>query len=77
VSLLLLLVVAVVDKIIPANAGDYYRAGVHLVSNLVVGFVALEFLRRRAARERAAYESRLSPAQPTTEEADVLVEAAH
>lgn len=73
-SLLLLLVVAIVDKLIPAGAGPYYRAGIHLVSNLVVGLAALEFLRRRAARERAIYEARLLG---PSEEPEVLVETAH
>lgn len=76
-SLLLLLVVAIVDKLIPAGAGAFYRAGVHLVSNLAVGLVGLEFLRRRAARERARYEARLVEAHSPPEEVDVLVEAAH
>lgn len=76
-SLVLLLVVAVVDKLIPVGAGDYYRAGIHLVSNLVVGFIGLEFLRRRAAHQRAAYEARLARAQRPAGEPDVVVEAAH
>lgn len=76
-TLVLLLVVAVVDKLIPASAGDYYRAGVHLVANLVVGFGALEILRRRAVRQRAEYEARLARAQSPTEESDVVLEAAH
>ena len=76
-SLVLLLVVAIVDKLIPVGAGDYYRAGIHLVSNLLVGFGALEFLRRRAARQRAVYEARLTPTQRPDDEPDVLVEAAH
>lgn len=76
-SLVLLLVVAIVDKLIPAGAGDLYRAGVHLVSNLVVGFAALEVLRRYAARTRASYEARLSQAQPSVSEPDVVVEAVH
>lgn len=76
-SLVLLLVVAIVDKLIPAGAGAYYRAGVHLASNLVLGFAALEFLRRRAARQRAVYEARLVHAPSPTEEPETLVEPAH
>lgn len=75
VSLLLLLVVAVVDKLIPATAGAGYRAGVHLVSNLVIGFGALELLRRRATRQRAAYESRL--VRSTAPREELVTEAAH
>ncbi|MFW5940272.1 MAG: NADH-quinone oxidoreductase subunit NuoH [Chloroflexota bacterium] len=74
-SLILLLVVAVVDKLIPVGAGPYFRAGVHLVSNLVVGFSALEILRRRAVREREAHESRLTEATEARDE--LVVEGAH
>lgn len=74
-SLILLLVVAVVDKLIPVGAGPYFRAGVHLVSNLVVGFSALEILRRRAVREREAHESRLTEATAARDE--LVVEGAH
>lgn len=79
VSLVLLLVVAIVDKLIPVGASEYYRAAIHLVSNLVVGLGALEILRRRAAHKRAAYEARLTQAQQTVVEpdVDVMVEAAH
>ncbi len=76
-SLILVLVVAVVDKLIPAGAGDYYRAGVHLVSNVAVGFVALELLRRHAARQRAIYEERLVRAHSSAAEPEVMAEAAH
>lgn len=57
-SLVLVLVVAVVDKVIPAGAGVYYRAGVHLAANLLLGFFALEFVRRGARRARVAHEGR-------------------
>ena len=76
-SLILVLVVAVVDKLIPAGAGDYYRAGVHLVSNVALGFFALELLRRHAARRRAIYEERLVRAHSSAGEPEVIAEAAH
>ena len=76
-SLILVLVVAVVDKLIPAGAGDYYRAGVHLVSNVALGFFALELLRRHAARQRAIYEERLVRAHSSAGEPEVIAEAAH
>jgi NADH-quinone oxidoreductase subunit H len=74
-SLVLLLVVAVVDKLIPADAGAVYRAGVHLVTNLVIGVGALELLRRKASRDRAAYEARLERTTAAPEE--LVTEAAH
>lgn len=74
-SLVLLLVVAVVDKLIPADAGVIYRAGVQLVSNVVIGVGALELLRRRASRERAAFEARL--ARTTAAPEELVTEVAH
>ncbi len=76
-SLVLLLVVAIVDKLIPTGANDYYRAAIHLVSNLVIGFAVLEILRRRAASKRAAYEAGAASAQQLATEPEVVVEAAH
>ena len=67
-SLVLVLMVAVVDKIPGvADSGPYFRAGIHLVTNLVVGFGALEILRRRARRERAAWEAALDQSQAERE----------
>lgn len=75
-SLVLVLVVAVVDKLIPAGTGPYYRAGVHLISNLVIGFTALEILRRNARRQREAFEARLTADRPLEAE-EIVPEAAH
>ena len=58
-SLVLVLAVAVVEKLIPVGAGPYVQAAVHLVVNLLIGFTALEILRRRAHRDRVAYETTL------------------
>lgn len=57
-SLVLVLVVALVEKLIPAGTAPYYRATLHLVSNLVIGFVTLEILRRTARRQRLEFEAR-------------------
>lgn len=51
-SLILLLVVALVEKLIPAGTDPYYRAGIFLLTNLLVGFITLEILRRVARRRR-------------------------
>ena len=58
-SLVLVLVVAVVEKLIPVGTGPYFHAAIHLVTNLLIGFTALEILRRRARREREVYETDL------------------
>lgn len=76
-SLIIVLVVAVVDKLIPADSSQLFRYGIHLVSNVVVGLVALELLRRRAARERlAAQTERDMPAAAAPGE-ELVPEAAH
>jgi NADH-quinone oxidoreductase subunit H len=51
-SLILLLVVALVEKLIPAGTDPFYRAGIHLLTNLLIGFVTLEILRRVARHRR-------------------------
>ena len=58
-SLVLVLVVAVVEKLIPVGASPYLHAAIHLTTNLLIGFAALELLRRRAQRDRVAYETDL------------------
>lgn len=62
VSLAALLLVAVLDKLIPAGAGPVARGGIHLISNLLLGFAALELLRRRGREERLAQTG--EPAEP-------------
>jgi NADH-quinone oxidoreductase subunit H len=49
--LVLILVVAVVDRTM-ADASQWARAGVLLLSNLVLGFIALDFVRRYGRRQR-------------------------
>jgi NADH-quinone oxidoreductase subunit H len=74
-SLVLVLVVAVVEKLIPAGTNLYYRAGIHLISNVVIGIAALEILRRRGQRARSEIESRVTATTATTEE--LMPETAH
>jgi len=52
VVLVLILVVAVVDRTM-VDASDWARAAVLLLSNLVIGFIALDFVRRYGRRQRA------------------------
>ncbi|MCP5098740.1 MAG: NADH-quinone oxidoreductase subunit NuoH [Chloroflexi bacterium] len=56
-SIALVLTVAVLDKAIPANTEPIVRAAIHLVSNLLVGFLALDLIRRRGRNERLAFEA--------------------
>jgi len=56
VSLVLILVVALVDKIMPVGASAWTRAGIHLVSNVLVGAVTLELVRWRGRKQRQAQE---------------------
>jgi NADH-quinone oxidoreductase subunit H len=52
VSLVLILVVAILDKMIPEGTNELVRAGILLASNVLIAFVALEVLRRNARRQR-------------------------
>jgi NADH-quinone oxidoreductase subunit H len=60
-SLVLVLVVALVDKVIPAGSSVYYRAGAQLAANLLIGYVTIEILRRVARRQRIATEAPPTP----------------
>ena len=53
----LILVVAVVAKIIPADTNEWVQAGILLVVNILVAIIALEIPRRAARRRRLASES--------------------
>lgn len=57
ISLVAILVVAILDKMIPASAGEVGRALIHLTSNLIIIFGVLELLRRRGRTQRMAHES--------------------
>jgi NADH-quinone oxidoreductase subunit H len=52
-SLALLLVVAVLEKLIPPGTNELVRSSLHLASNVVLGFVALEIATRVSRRKRA------------------------
>jgi NADH-quinone oxidoreductase subunit H len=59
-TLVLVFTVAVLDKLLPVGINPYARAGVHLASNLIVGFATLEVIRRYAQRQRRAREEALA-----------------
>ena len=51
-SLVLILMVAVLDKVIPASAGIYYRSSILLLANLILAMIAVEIMRNVARRKR-------------------------
>jgi NADH-quinone oxidoreductase subunit H len=51
-SLALVFMIAVLDKIIPADAGLYARSSILLLSNLLLAMIAIEILRVVARRKR-------------------------
>lgn len=56
-SLVLILVIAILDKIIAGNVGELAYAAIMLGSNVAIAAVAIDILRRRGRRERMAEES--------------------
>ena len=67
-SLVLVLTVAIVDKLIPTGATTWARALVHLASNIVVGLVTVEILRRRGRQQREALEGEMADETALTPE---------
>jgi NADH-quinone oxidoreductase subunit H len=57
VSLALILVVAIVEKSLPAGTAPLVRVLAHLVSNLILGAIILEIVRRQAEKQRLAFEA--------------------
>ena len=53
-SLVLLFLVAIVDKLIPDGTNVVVRMGIHLVLNVAIGLGTLELLRRRGRKNREA-----------------------
>lgn len=56
-TLVLVFVVAIADKLIPADWGVLARYGTHLVLNVVIGFGTIVALRSHARRQRLAAEA--------------------
>ena len=54
VSLALILLIALLDKLIPVGYNEYGRAAILLVGNLVLAFVTIEILRYNGRRQREA-----------------------
>ena len=56
-TLALILVAAVLDKLLPVGISEISRAGFHLLSNVLIGLAALEILRWRGRKTREAQEA--------------------
>lgn len=67
ISLVLILVVAILDKLIPEGTSELVRAGILLASNILIAFVALEIMRRNARRQRE-FEMDLDTIESGTQE---------
>jgi hypothetical protein len=52
ISLVLILTVAVLDKVIPDGTNELVRASLHLASNVLILFITLEIMRRYSRRQR-------------------------
>jgi hypothetical protein len=55
-SLALVLVTAVLDKLLPATFNDLARGGAHLIANVVLAMITIEILRAYARRQRQIAE---------------------
>ena len=55
-SLVIILVVAVLDKLIPVGTNEVVRGLIHLASNIVIAFGALELLRQQGRANRSVQE---------------------
>ncbi|MGH2537235.1 MAG: NADH-quinone oxidoreductase subunit NuoH [Candidatus Promineifilaceae bacterium] len=69
-TLLLILLVAVVEKLLPAGVSPLLRAGVHAASQIFLAWAALAFARRYARRQRLMGESPLPDAAAAISAAD-------
>jgi NADH-quinone oxidoreductase subunit H len=67
VSLVLLLVVALLDKLIPPGTNELVRAGLLLASNVLIAFLSLELVRR--------YSRRLRRVEAEVDESEAVAEA--
>ena len=70
ITLALILVVAVVQKALPADMNEWAAAAVLLATNIIFGLIVLDILRRHARRRRSEQEStRISVDASATQQA--------
>jgi NADH-quinone oxidoreductase subunit H len=81
-TIVLIFTVAILDKVLESLAvGDIARAVIHLLSNLLVGWATIEWLRYRGRKRRAEFEALMAVRRgqplPAVEEEPAVAEAAH
>ena len=81
-TIVLIFTVAILDKVLDSLAvGDVARAAIHLLSNLLVGWATIEWLRYRGRKRRAEFEALMAVRRgqplPAVEEETAAAEAAH
>jgi NADH-quinone oxidoreductase subunit H len=81
-TIVLIFTVAILDKVLESLAvGDIARAFFHLLSNLLVGWATIEWLRYRGRKRRAEFEALMAVRRgqplPAVEEEPAVAEAAH
>ncbi len=67
VTLVMILMVAVLDKLIPPGTNELVRASLHLASNVFIAFVTLEILRRNGRRRMMEQEAEALAGQEAVE----------
>ena len=78
ISLVLILTVAVLDKLIPDGTNELVRASLHLASNVLIVFITLEILRRHSRRQRRMQaEQQDAGLEETGDLVSDVAEAAH
>ena len=78
IALALVLTVAVLDKLIPAGTNELVRGSLHLASNIIIAFVALEITRRYSRRQqRMRAEQFDAGSEETGDLVPDVAEAAH
>ena len=81
-TIVLIFTVAILDKVLDSLAvGDVARAVIHLLSNLLVGWATVAWLRRRGRKRRLEFEAMMAARRgeplPVPEEEPAMAEAAH
>ncbi len=74
ITLVMILMLVILDKLIPPGTNELVRASLHLASNVLIIFVTLEILRRSGRRRRLLAQEEMEEEQSMTRE---LAEGAH
>jgi NADH-quinone oxidoreductase subunit H len=81
-TIVLIFTVAILDKVLDSLAvGDITRAVIHLISNLLVGWATIEWLRRQGRKRKIEFEALMAARRgeplPVPEEEPAMAEAVH